>query len=411
MKQTKMKAKNMVGLLATLAIALFLVGTVNAGEITNNYLVEVEGMNAYTNTISVIAGETITVKVYFESLVDDTDVTVEAELEGEKVEANSQTSAFDVETGNSYRSVLTIEVPYELKDQLSDDLTLSIELDGKEHKTVLPEVTLKVQRPSYNAVIKSLTTPSFVEAGEEFEIEFVLKNMGYNDLDDVYAEISIPELGIKEGPKWIGDLAKLEDCDDDDDDDCDKDNDLAGKMTLSIPYDVEEGVYEVEFTVFNDDTESTKVKQIVVKNDLSDEVIATTTKKSVAIGEETEFSLILVNPTDKLRIYTIAIDSVVGLSTDVSEAVVAVPAGSSKTVTITAKATSAGVHEFTANVISGNELVESVNYEVEAQGKTTNSIVALTIVLAIIFLVLLVVLIVLLAKRPEKKEDFSESYY
>jgi preprotein translocase subunit SecG len=47
----------------------------------------------------------------------------------------------------------------------------------------------------------------------------------------------------------------------------------------------------------------------------------------------------------------------------------------------------------------------------KAEGKAVNPIVVLTVVLAIIFLVLLVVLIVLIGRKPQKSEEYGESYY
>jgi len=83
-------------------LAIILVAIVSAGEITNDYAVEVENIVAYetgsiqVNAVSVVAGEMVKIEVYFTSLVDDTDVTVEAQLEGEKVKVDSITSSFDV---------------------------------------------------------------------------------------------------------------------------------------------------------------------------------------------------------------------------------------------------------------------------------------------------------------------------
>jgi len=47
----------------------------------------------------------------------------------------------------------------------------------------------------------------------------------------------------------------------------------------------------------------------------------------------------------------------------------------------------------------------------QGKGFTANTAVILTVVLAVIFVVLLVVLIVLLTRKPEKTEEFGESYY
>ncbi|MBT4377079.1 hypothetical protein HOD29_06920 [archaeon] len=333
-------------------------------------------------------------------------MTVEAELEGEKVEFDAITESFDVEAGKSYRKVLNLRVPYELKDEISTDLKLNVEVDGKMHKSDLDEVTLRVQRPTYNAVVKSITTPSSIDAGENFAVEVVLKNMGYNDLDDVYVSARISELGVYYGPKWFGDLVCLEDCDDD----CDKEDTVMGELMLSVPYGVEQGIYALEVTVFNDDTETTEVRQVVIRNDFTSEVVTTGTEKEVRVGEDAEFTMLLVNPTDNVKVYKVVSESTDGVSSSTSQTVV-VSAGTSKEVTIVASAESEGEYSFNVNVLSGEDLVDTVTYNLDVEGKSWNSTVLLTVILAIIFLVLLVVLIVLIAKKPEKTEDFGESYY
>ena len=406
-----MKAKNIVVCFAMLAFALMLGNFVSAGEITNFYAVEVEGIDAYLNYVSVIAGEDITVKVYFTSLVDDTDVTVEAQLEGEKIKVNEISEPFDVETGATYKKTLILKVPFELKDEVSDELILEIELDGREHSTEFVPIKLKVQRPSYDAVIKSITVPSSIKAGDSAYVDFVLKNMGYNDLEDVYVEVSIPELGISQGPKWIGDLVNIENCSDDD---CDEEYTISGRLYLDIPYGVADGSYDLKLTVYNDDTESSKVKQVYIKNDLTKEIVTTTMKKSAGVDEKVQFTFLIVNPTSNVKVYTINAESTGDVATSADQTVVAVSAGSSKTVTITAKAKTEGSKSFSVVVLENGKVVDTLKYELDAKGEAKvakSSTLILTIVLAVIFLVLVIVLIVLLARKPEKSEEISESYY
>ncbi|PIO01382.1 hypothetical protein COT60_00750, partial [Candidatus Pacearchaeota archaeon CG09_land_8_20_14_0_10_30_9] len=88
MKKTKMNTKNLVVTFCTFALALFLVASVSAADITTNYQVDVDGIQVATNTglttntASVVAGQEFTLKVYFTSNVDDTDVILEATIEG-----------------------------------------------------------------------------------------------------------------------------------------------------------------------------------------------------------------------------------------------------------------------------------------------------------------------------------------
>jgi preprotein translocase subunit SecG len=67
--------------------------------------------------------------------------------------------------------------------------------------------------------------------------------------------------------------------------------------------------------------------------------------------------------------------------------------------------------------LSNGDLVESKEFAANVEGTSLNTgfsgntAVVLTVVLAIIFVVLLVVLIVLLTRKPQKTQEFGESYY
>jgi hypothetical protein len=430
----KMKTVNVLAsLFAILALVFVLAPVVSANEIINSYDVTIDGLSVYNNDVSVLAGEVITVKVYFNASEDDTDVTVEAELEGEKVQTIAVSEVFDVEAGKSYRKVLSLRVPYELKDDLSDDLSLEIEIDGREHKTVLEDAILRVQRPSYNVEIKSVVVPSSIEAGDTIPVDVVLRNMGYNEIEDLYVVVEIPELGISQGPHWFGDLVPVEVCEDDE---CKEDDTVLGRLYLEVPYTVKQGIYSLNVDLYSGDMtnkwssicgtegytsscisgslellEHCDEKKIFISNDFSNNIITSSTVKSVAVGEEAEYNLIVVNPTDKIQVYTLDVNSE-DVSVDSEETVFAIPAMGSKTVTLYASADEEGDYSFDVSVVSTGKVVKTENFELEVEGnKSISPIVILTIVLAVIFLVLLVVLIVILSKKPESKEEMGESYY
>jgi len=84
-----------------------------------------------------------------------------------------------------------------------------------------------------------------------------------------------------------------------------------------------------------------------------------------------------------------------------------VAAGSSKVIKVSPES-GAKVNVFTIN----GELVSTVTFDSKIESDSvSNSVVILTVILAIVFLVLLVVLIVLITKKPEKTDEFGESYY
>jgi len=399
-----MNTKNLMVSLFAIVIAMLLVVTVSATDLTYDYSFEVDGVDINANP-AVIAGENMAIKIQFKADFDEEDVTVKAELEGDKVDVYVKSRPFDVKAGHTYTKTLSLKVPFELKDETSYEVALDFEIGNTKISNMY---FLTVQRPSYNPVVKSVSTSQSVDAGDSFPVDLVLKNMGYNDLDDVYVTVSIPELGVKK-TSYFGDLinsCEVTDCDDDEDDT------VSGKIYLEIPYEAEAGVYDLEVEVTNDDVTSTVSKQILVKNDFAGNVIVTTSSKTANVGQEAEYTLLLVNPTNDLKVYRIVTEASGELSSGVDESVVAVPAGSSNTVTVMAKASEAGEYNFDVHIFSGEKLTETVALSLTAENNaTSNPIVVLTVVLAIIFLVLLIVLIVLLGKKPRKQEEFGESYY
>lgn len=403
----------------TIVCALFLVSTVSAAEIADINEVQIDG--AYDNW-AVIAGDSVTVKIYFTAEQNASDVRLKATLEGEKIDVSARTSSFDIEDGYDYKKTLVLDIPQELKDQVSETATMEIEIWNGDHETEI-ELDVRVQRPTYDADIKLISVDSDVEAGDVVPVDLAIRNTGYNDLDDLYVTVSIPALGV-EREAYFGDLIAVE-CDEDWDDEdnygvdisrkCDEDDEdtVRGRVYLSIPYDAKQGVYTVEVQVENNDMSETATKQISIANDFSaGNVIVANAVQSASAGEDAVYDLHIANPSDTLKFYRISAESTSGISASVDSAVVGVPAGSSKIVRVSANAQSEGDYTFNVNVLSGDEVVDTVALTLKADGASaSNPIVVLTIILAIVFVVLLIVLIVLLGKKPEKTEDFGESYY
>lgn len=429
-KKTKMKAKFILASFIAIATVLAMLSTVSAAALVGNYNIQVDGMVArdangvQSQKIAVEAGETLTVKVVFVATQFDKNVEMEVEL------GDSKETVFigNVEPGQRYTEKVDIRVPFDedLRDKLSHDLDLEITIDGKDHKSELDIVTLRVQRESYSIAVMSIGTLQTVEAGQMLPVDVVLKNVGYENVRDAFVKVSIPALGA-ERTGYFGDIVALE-CDDkkdavynygvDVERKCNEDDSdtVSGRVYIQIPEEAKSGAYTIEVSVYGDRVSKTATKSVSVSNAFSgNNVIATVTGKTVAAGQEAEYSVLIVNPTSKLKVYRIVPESGSDLSVSVDEAVVAVPAGSSKTVTVRTSADAEGTYNFAVNVLSGEDLVSKVALSTKVEGKQSiaagNPVVILTIVLAVIFLVLLVVLIVLLGKKPEKSEEFGESYY
>jgi hypothetical protein len=406
----QMDTKRLLVSFFAVASILVLVSTVAAAQVAQGTpTVYVNGVEVGTNdVIGVSEGDVLSLRVVFTSDVNASDIKVKAEIEGYKTDVDDVTSEFVVEDGMRYSKSLSLEIPQDLDDELSDNAELDIKIYNKDDETVLNSIKLNVQREVYNAEVMSISTTQSAEAGTLFPVDVVLKNKGYNDLEDLYVKVTIPALGV-ERTAYFGDLVALED-DDNDDDETDT---VSGRIYVEIPDNAKSGVYTLEVEASNDDTTVTKTKQISVASGFSgSNIFATVTGKSVAVGEDAVYSILIVNPSSKLKVYNVVSDASGELFTEVSEGLVAVPAGTSKTITVTAKANEEGTYNFNVNVFAGDELVDTVALSANVEGKTIGSPVAvLTVVLAIVFIVLLIVLFVSLGKKPEKTEEFGESYY
>ena len=373
----QMKSNKLLVSFAVIASVLFLMSTVVAAEITDDYTVSVrDNVVGANDVISVVEGETIPIKVVFTSDIDASDVKIEAEIEGYKVDVEDETTPFDVEDGKRYSNILSLKIPHNLKDEISEDATLEIKVYNKDDKTELADIELRVQRESYNADVMSISTTQSAETGKLFPVDVVLKNKGYNNLDDMYVTVRIADLDV-ERTSYFGDLVALKDSNDDDDTDT-----VSGRIYLQIPDNAKAGTYTLEVEVENEDTNAVETKEVYV--DALEETL-------IKSGKD----LIVVNPTNKLKVYKV-------VSAD-AESFVVVPAGSSRTV----KTTTSGEY----NVFDGADLVGNVVFgDGQTSSDGTNPIAILTVVLAIVFIVLLIVLFVLIGKKPES-EEFGESYY
>jgi hypothetical protein len=418
--KSKMNTKKILVSLLAIVSVLVITSMVSASQpIVNFKNVQINGVSyeisdgeySGNNPISVVAGEIIPVRAIFTGLNlsnSVSDVRMDLKIKA-KTDASVRSQPFVVEPNTEDTKFLNIRVPFDLKDVVSDDdFRLEVEIWSKGYSSRV-EIPLRIRRPIYNAEIAFVNVKRTVEAGESFPVEVVVKNMGYNRLDDVLVTVEIPALGISRSA-FLGRIAELEKCEGD----CNYEDTVTGRIFLDVPYGVEDGFYTLEVRVDNEDTSSSVVRELVIKNEFTNVVIPVSTRKSVGVKQTAEFDMLIVNPTNKLVVYQIVPQSTAIVSSSASESVVAIPAGSSKTVRVLASANEEGLHNFDVSVLSAGETVGQTRFSLdttEGSAVTANPVIVLTIILAIIFAVLLVVLIVLLSKKPEKTEEFGESYY
>lgn len=366
-----------------------------------------------TTPLSIFAGETIPIRVGFTAAKNAEDVKIKVEIKGYADDLAIKTDRFDIIDGNFYTKSMALQIPYDLQDKLSDKVTLEVTVYNDECESI-EDFDVEVQRESYQVEVLSIDTDSQAIAGQPFAVDVVLKNQGMRNLEDLFVTARIPALGV-ERRAYFSDLFAL--------DNNSKENteydSVSGRIYLNIPEDAKSGTYALEVSANNADVTANAAKQIVIENKFTGEnVVASTISKTFSVGEEAVYDVLIVNPSSTLKIYNIVPETSRDLSVVVDQSVIAVPAGSSANVEVKVTATGQGTQKFGVNVYSDNELVKRVELTANVNGAqvnntltTSNPVIALTIVLAIIFVVLLVVLIALLSRRPQKTEEFGESYY
>jgi len=394
----------------------------------NGVVVE-EGGLAFAGSVS----EVIPVEVQFTALATVSDARVEVEIKGYRDEISESSSRFHVVNGSQYVKRFSIRLPSSTEiderdiDQLTRDLTekliLKVEITGKNDAFGEPigEVkglySVRLHKDLYSLNILSVETAPQVLAGSSTAVDIVLENNGNSRLDNVYVKVSVPELGV-EREVYFGDISPNYERSN-----LDISDTKGRRIYLIIPRDAPQGIYDMEIEAFNFDTSTTTAKRIAVGT-VETGVIPVVTAKAVAIGQDTTFDVFLVNPGDRMVVYSITPEEAKGLIVEPLEPLVSVSADSSKTVQVRVRATESaeeGTHVVTVNVVNleTEQLVKQVTFSVNVEKgtaqravQTTNAVVVLTVILVIVFVVLLIILIVLLTKRPEEEpEEFGETSY
>jgi hypothetical protein len=401
------KTAFMIALVAVLAVFMF---GFSSAAVVSDAIVSVDGIDinhgAHNLTLAAFAGETVPVRVYFTADSDAKDVKVKVELTSGNYESSDSYFVGNViNDSRVYRTgVMNIDFPSTLKDTTKDlYLRVTITADGLD--TYMKEYAIDVQRNSYQMDVLSLDFDNSVSAGQTVPVSVVIKNIGFENADDGFVVVSVPELGIS-AKSYFGDLVAIENCSDD----CNDDDSVVKVLNLAIPDSAKAGVYSVVAKVYNADSVTTVTDSITVDGSSTNQAIPTQNSQDIKAGETITYDLILVNSGSNVAVYRLSAVSGSDLSVSVP-AVITVDAGSSKTVQVTVTASddaSKGVQSFVVDV---NGQKTTFNANVVSGSSLSVATVALTVVLVIVFVVLLVVLIVLLMKKDKPAEEVETSYY
>jgi hypothetical protein len=414
-----------VSFVALFAIVLAL-NTVLASDMVSNVVVKIDGIVANEHTPA-IAGEvsnTVPVEVEFTAEKDVTDVKVEVSISGYKNDISAYTPRFHIVNGSKYVKRFSLELPSSIDlDKLTEGTTLSVEISAKGEDSVDRDYAIEMQKDLYSLNILSVDSANKVTAGNTVAFDVVLENNGNDRLDNTYVKVSIPELGL-ERKVYFGDLAPK--VDSNYEDSYDNIRDTNNKVLyLTVPRTATPGNYNVVVEAYNYDTSTTVKTRLAVEGvGTQSGIVPSITSRTVSVGEETTFNVVLINPNDRMAVYYLVAEQSQGLTVEITEPVVTVGADSSKSVQVKVKATnsaSEGTHLVTVNVNSEAGLERKVSFTLNVEKPASsssaigftgsNAVLVLTIILVIVFVVLLVILIVLLTKRPTETEEFGETSY
>src|SRR3989304_6162307 len=124
----KMNTKNLSVFFVMLASILVLVASVSAADFSN-VQITLDGVDANANP-ALVAGSVVTAKVYFVADTTASNVKVRLAIEGEQATVTDTSAPFDVEVGHTYVKVLTLKVPHELQDDVSNHEILNLRIYG-----------------------------------------------------------------------------------------------------------------------------------------------------------------------------------------------------------------------------------------------------------------------------------------
>ena len=391
-------------------ITLLLIGLTSAANLATNVDTEFNGVElGSSTTMAGMVGDTVPVRVTFDAIENMSEVRLKVTIEGHRDDVEAKTSRFDIVDGSTYTKLLNLELPSDLKDGLTKEFTLYVEIVSASDRTE-KEYTVKMQREAYELDVLSVDVNSQISAGDIVPVVVVFKNIGFNRGDDNYVIASIPALGIS-SRGYAGDLVAREFCDEDVNDyDCEDEEDSVQKTVyLKIPGNAVAGTYELEVAVYNSDTETVVRKFVNIGASGKSTVLAAVKTQDIKAGETKTYDLIIVNSADNVEVFNIATVSGTALSVS-APSVVTVGPDSSETVPVTVTAAShADIGAYTFSVeVDGEQIVFGANVTEES---VSTSVVALTVILVIIFVVLLAVLIVLLTRKEQPIEEVETSYY
>ncbi|MEI6731412.1 MAG: hypothetical protein WCK90_01895 [archaeon] len=245
--------KNITSILGVLVLSLvFLIASVSADSLS----VEVSGV-ASARQISTFTGDTIPVRVIYDSTTNSQDVRIKVWVSGESENA-ATTERFDVFSGNTYSRLLAVQMP--ARSDPNETIKLEVVVESRNDGILIGDtVDMLLQRGSYNVEVLDAILDSSVSAGETIPVDIILKNAGLHSVEDAFVTVRIPTLGV-EKKAYFGDLSAV------DQDHPTKEDAVERRMLIKIPSDAKAGVYNLEVKAYDYDSSDAIVRRVAVTN-------------------------------------------------------------------------------------------------------------------------------------------------
>ena len=348
------------------------------------------------------AGEKVHVKVYWKALLNDSssfDAKISVELDDEEYESDF----FQVRKAWEDTVSFVFELP---EDMDADEYLLNIELEDENgNKDYYDAISLDVVSQRNNVEIYDVNFPYGLEvkAGQTFLANVGVKNLGYENEEDVRVTLTIPELGLYQRTQYF-DLYT----EDNEDVDDEKYYKLYKDLFVTVPATTVSGVYDVIVEVsFDDGDESQEqVFSLVVGEGVApaDALISIDTEvQNFAQGNGAVYTIMFSEP----NAYTVEVEGVDVWGTarvDVNDDQAYVFVTSNEDAP-------AGDYQFSVKVMAGSTVVKEFDLTAGVDSFQTSSSdikEGLQIGFAVLLVILIILGIILAARKIGKSDDFEE---
>jgi len=274
----------LVSIVAVFAIILTLNAVIASTVDATINDVEVNDISLMGSTTAAgFVSNNVPVQVEFTSNADLVDARVKVYIEGYKDDISATTSRFNTFNGSTYVERFSLELPSSMDlDSNPEGLTLFVRISAKGQDALEQEYKIKMQRDTYALEFLSIDADQQVAAGSVLALDIVIKNNGFDRLDDTYVKASIPELGISQRV-YFGDIQSNSD------ETYDNIRDSLNKrIYLAIPADAVSGVYNIQVEAYNYDAIVTASKKVMISGVAKEDTTKDTDKENVKDIEDAD---------------------------------------------------------------------------------------------------------------------------